>query len=215
MSTELFQAMAQSIIDGDTEVAEQLARQSIAQGIDPLEAINKGFVVGVNHVGSEFSCGNAFLPELVMAGEAMKVAVSTLEPEMARLGTAREMVGRVVLGTIHGDIHDIGKTLVGTMLSASGFQVYDLGVDVPIDSLIGKAREVNADIIGVSALLTTTMVRQRDLIKALEAQGLRSRIKVMVGGAPVTREWMAEIGADGYSEDAIGSVQVARQLLGK
>ena len=215
METELFQAMAQSIIDGDAEAAEQLARQAIQQGIDPLEAINKGYVVGVNQVGSEFACGNAFLPELVMAGEAMKTAVSTLEPEMARLGTAREVLGKVVLGTIHGDIHDIGKTLVGTMLSASGFQVYDLGVDVPIDTLIAKAREVNADIIGVSALLTTTMVRQRDLVKALENQGLRSKIKVMVGGAPVTREWMAEIGADGYSEDAIGAVQVARQLLGK
>jgi corrinoid protein of di/trimethylamine methyltransferase len=215
MSAQLFEAMAQSIIDGDSDAAEQLARQAIEQGIDPLAAINQGFVVGVNHVGSEFACGNAFLPELVMAGEAMKMAVSTLEPEMARLGTAREMLGRVVLGTIHGDIHDIGKTLVGTMLSASGFQVFDLGVDVPIDTLIGKAREVKADIIGVSALLTTTMVRQRDLIKALEAQGLRSQIKVMVGGAPVTREWMTEIGADGYSEDAIGAVQVARNLLGK
>lgn len=215
MTIELFQEMAQSIIDGDADLAEELARQAIAQGIDPLEAINQGFVIGVNHVGSEFSCGNAFLPELVMAGEAMKAAVATLEPEMARRGTAREVLGRVVIGTIHGDIHDIGKTLVGIMLSASGFQVYDLGVDVPVEKLVSKAREVNADIIGVSALLTTTMVRQRDVIEALDDMGMRPQVKVMVGGAPVTAEWVKEIGADGYSEDAIGAVAVARRLVGK
>ena len=215
MSEELFKSMAQSIIDGDAEEAEKLARQAIEMGLDPLEAINKGFVVGVNHVGSEFSCGNAFLPELVMAGEAMKAAVATLEPEMTRRGTARDVLGKVVLGTIQGDIHDIGKTLVGTMLSAAGFQVYDLGVDVPVTKLLEKAREVDADIVGVSALLTTTMVRQRDVVEALDDLGMRPRVKVMVGGAPVTSEWVKEIGADGYSEDAIGAVQVARQLVGK
>lgn len=214
MSNELFQAMAQSIIDGDEEAAEKLARQAIELGIDPLMAINQGFVQGVNHVGSEFACGNAFLPELVMAGEAMKTAVSTLEPEMTRRGTSRQVLGKVVLGTIHGDIHDIGKTLVGTMLSAAGFQVFDLGVDVPVETFISKALEVEADLIGVSALLTTTMVRQRDVIKALDEKGLRPRIKVMVGGAPVTRQWVESIGADGYSEDAFGAVQVAKGLLG-
>lgn len=215
MNEELFKSMAQSIIDGDAEVAEKLARQAIEMGLDPLEAINQGFVVGVNHVGSEFSCGNAFLPELVMAGEAMKAAVAALEPEMARRGTARSVLGKVVLATIQGDIHDIGKTLVGTMLSAAGFQVYDLGVDVPVTKLLEKAREVDADIVGVSALLTTTMVRQRDVVEALDDLGMRPRVKVMVGGAPVTGEWVKEIGADGYSEDAIGAVQVARQLVGK
>ncbi len=215
MTAELFKAMAQSIIDGDAEVAEKLAQQAVDQGIDPLEAINQGFVVGVNHVGNEFSCGNAFLPELVMAGEAMKAAVSALEPEMNRRGTSREVLGKVVLATIQGDIHDIGKTLVGTMLSAAGFQVYDLGVDVPVMKLVEKAREVDANIIGVSALLTTTMVRQRDVVEALEDMGLRSRIKVMVGGAPVTGDWVKEIGADGYSEDAIGAVSVAKKLVGK
>jgi corrinoid protein of di/trimethylamine methyltransferase len=215
MSEELFQAMAQSIIDGDADEAENLARQSIEQGIDPLDAINKGFIIGVNNVGDAYSRGDAYLPELVMAGEAMKSAVATLEPEMTRLGTQREVLGKVVLATIHGDIHDIGKTLVGTMLSAAGFQVYDLGVDVPVMKLVEKAREVNADIIGVSALLTTTMVRQRDVIEALDDLGMRSQVKVMVGGAPVTKEWVQEIGADGYSEDAIGAVAIARKLVGK
>jgi corrinoid protein of di/trimethylamine methyltransferase len=215
MSEELFKAMAQSIIDGDAEEAERLAQNAVDQGMDPLEAINKGFVIGVNQVGEAFSSGDAFLPELVMAGEAMKTAVSTLEPEMARRGTHRDVLGTVVLATIHGDIHDIGKTLVGTMLSAAGFQVYDLGVDVPVTTLVEKAREVNADIVGVSALLTTTMVRQRDVVEALDDMGMRPRVKVMVGGAPVTSEWVNEIGADGYSEDAIGAVQVARSLVGK
>jgi len=215
MSNELYQAMAQSIIDGDADASEQLAKQAIDLGMDPLEAINKGFVLGVNAVGDAFSCGDAFLPELVMAGEAMKTAVATLEPEMARRGTERQMLGKVVLATIHGDIHDIGKTLVGTMLSAAGFQVYDMGVDVPVETLVEKAREVSADIVGVSSLLTTTMVRQRDVVEMLDDMGLRPQIKVMVGGAPVTEQWVKEIGADGYSEDAIGAVRVARQLVGR
>ncbi|MDO9129770.1 MAG: corrinoid protein [Anaerolineales bacterium] len=214
MSTELFEKMTQSIIDGDSDVAEALAKQAIETGIDPLEAITKGFVLGVNQVGDSFSRGDAFLPELVMAGEAMKVAVSTLEPEMARRGTARQVFGKVVLATVEGDIHEIGKTLVGTLLSASGFQVYDLGVDVPAARIIEKVREVNANIVALSALLTTTMVKQGEVIETLKKEGLRSSVKVMVGGAPVTREWVQKISADGYSEDAIGAVNVAKQLVG-
>lgn len=214
MNDQIFKAMAQSIIDGEVEEAENLAKRAIELGIDPLEAINKGFVVGVDHVGNLFSCGDAFLPELVMAGEAMKTAVSVLEPEMARQGTERKMLGTVVLGTIEGDIHDIGKTLVGTMLSASGFKVFDLGVDVPVMTLVEKARQENADIVGVSALLTTTMVKQRDVVEALDDMGMRPKVKVMVGGAPVTRDWVEEIGADAFSEDAVGAVAVAKQLMG-
>jgi len=210
----LFQAMAQSIMDGEVEVAERLARQAVEQGIDPLEAINQGFVVGVNYVGEQFAQGEMFLPDLVLAGEAMKAAVAVLEPEMARRGAERQMLGKVVLGTVAGDIHEIGKTLVGTMLSASGFQVYDLGVDVPTETFVEKVRQVNADIVGLSALLTTTMARQREVIEALDEAGLRSRIKVMVGGAPVTASWADEIGADGHSEDAIGAVAVAKRLMG-
>lgn len=214
MNEDLYKAMAQSIIDGEADEAAELARQAISVGIEPADAINKGFVIGVNHVGDEFAEGNAFLPELVMAGEAMKAAIGVLEPEMTKRGEKREILGRVVLATVEGDIHDIGKTLVGTMMSAAGFEVYDMGVDVPISVLVEKAREVDADIVGVSALLTTTMLKQRDVIEALDDIGL-SKVKVMVGGAPVTRAWMEEIGADGYSEDAIGAVAVAKQLLGK
>jgi corrinoid protein of di/trimethylamine methyltransferase len=214
MSTELFQKMAQSIIDGDSDVAEELARESIAAGVDPLKAIIDGYVVGVNKVGETFACGEVFLPELVMAGDAMKAAVTVLEPEMARRGTERKMLGKVVLATVEGDIHEIGKSLVGTMLSASGFQVYDLGVDVKSERIIDKAVEVGANLIAVSALLTTTMVKQKEIIEMLNSEGLHGKIKVIVGGAPVTSDWVKKIEADGYSEDALGAVNVAKQLVG-
>lgn len=213
MSIELFEAMAKSVLDGEVAEAKNLAQQVVEQGVDPLEAINKGFVAGLNKVGEEFSCGTMFLPDLVMAGEAMKAAMSVLEPELSKRGAARAMLGKVVIGTVKGDIHDIGKTIVATLLSASGFQVYDLGHDVSVEKFVEKTREVNADIVGLSALLTTTMVRQRDVVKALNEAGLRPKVKVMVGGAPVTRGWVEEIGADGYSEDAVGAVTVAKKLV--
>lgn len=213
MSEALFAAMKQSIIDGDEEAAAAVAQQALDAGIDPLEAINAGYVAGMSYVGEQFAEGEMFLPDMMLAAEAMKAAVAVLEPEMTRRGTQRTMLGKVVLGTVKGDIHEIGKNLVATMLSASGFEVYDLGVDVPFAKFIEKAREVNADIIGMSALLTTTMTGQRTVIEMLDDMGLRPKVKVMVGGAPVTRSWAAEIGADGMSEDAMGAVALAKKLV--
>jgi len=215
MSEELYKQMAQSIIEGESELAVELAQKSIELNMHPLETITKGFVVGVNYIGDQFGAGEAFLPELVMAGEAMKAAVATLEPELLKLGESRETLGRVVLATVEGDIHEIGKTLVGTMMSAAGFEVTDLGVDQPASNIIGKALEIDAHIIGMSALLTTTMVRQREVIEEMDKEGLRPRIKVMVGGAPITRDWVQKIKADGYSEDAVGAVKIAKELVGK
>ena len=215
MHEELFAAMRQSVIDGDPEQVERLARQALALGIDPLEAINRGFVEGVHYVGEQFGLGEMFLPDLVMGGEAMKMAVAILEPEMRKRGSARPSLGTVVLGTVKGDIHEIGKTLVLTMLSASGFQVHDLGVDVPAERFVEQARALNADLVGLSALLTTTMPGQRQVVEAMDRQGLRPRVKVMIGGAPVSHEWAREIGADGYGEDAVAAVALARRLLGR
>jgi len=214
MTEELFNKMAQSVLDGDSDAAVALAKQAVDSGVDPLDAITKGYVAGVNQVGESFARGDAFLPELVMAGEAMKAAVTALEPEMKKRGTHRTMLGKVVLATVEGDIHEIGKSLVGTMLSASGFEVFDLGVDVSAAKIIAKVQEVDANLVGLSALLTTTMVKQKEVIDELDKLGLRKKVKVMVGGAPVTRDWVQKIEADGYSEDAIGAVGLAKQLIG-
>jgi len=213
MSEELLKAMAQSIIDGEDEVAADLAKQAVEVGMNPLDAITKGYMPGVNEVGDSFACGNVFLPELVMAGEAMKAAIAILEPELKKQGTSREILGKVVLATVEGDIHEIGKSLVGTMLTAAGFEVYDLGVNVPAEKIMAKVEEVGADIVGLSALLTTTMVRQKEVIEAMDKKGMRNKTRVMVGGAPVTSDWVQKIEADGYSEDAIGAVNAAKNLM--
>jgi corrinoid protein of di/trimethylamine methyltransferase len=213
LSNPIFSEMKQSVIDGDVDVAEELARRALAEGIDPLEAVNQGYLPGMQQVGIEFGAKNLFLPDVVIAAEAMKKAAAILEPEMTRRGSQRTIAGRVVLGTVKGDIHEIGKSLVGTLLSANGFEIYDLGVDVPFAKFAEKAREVNADIVGVSALLTTTMAGQQNVIEALDDLGLRPKVKVMVGGAPVTREWADKIGADGYSGDALGAVALAKSLV--
>jgi corrinoid protein of di/trimethylamine methyltransferase len=209
----LFESITQAVIAGDPEGTLALARQALADHLDPLEVINQGLTPGIRYTGEQFAAGEMFLPDLMLAAEAMKQAVAVLEPEMARRGSRRQTLGRVVIGTIQGDIHEIGKNLVATMLSANGFEVFDLGVDVPPLKFAEQARAVGANIVGVSALLTTTMVRQKEVIEALEELGLRPATRVMVGGAPVTRRWAEQIGADGYSEDALGAVQLAKKLL--
>ncbi len=214
MGDEIFAAMRQSVIDGDAVAAASLAEAALANGVPPLDAIEMGFVPGLSHVGEQFGLGELFLPDMMLAARAMQKAIAILEPEMARQSAVRNVVGRVVIGTVKGDIHEIGKNLVGMMLSTSGFEVHDLGVDVAPDRFVEAAREHNADIIGVSALLTTTMAGQRTVVEALAAAGMRPRVKVIVGGAPASESWASEIGADGYSEDAIGAVALARKLLG-
>lgn len=215
MSQELLQAMRQSIIDGAADHAIELAQRALQAGVDPLQAVNGGFVPGVDYVGEQFAARQMFLPDLVMAAEAMKAGIGVLEPEMRRRGRQREFLGRVVLGTVKGDIHEIGKTLVGILLSAAGFEVVDLGVNVTAESFAAKAGELQADIVGVSSLLTTTMALQRGVVEALDRAQLRPRVKIIVGGAPVTRKWAEEIGADGYGKDAVGAVALAKLLVGK
>jgi corrinoid protein of di/trimethylamine methyltransferase len=215
METDLLQLMKQSVIDGDQDAAVELSRRAIHVGFDPLRAINDGFAPGLSVVGEQFEQGEMFLPDLILAGAAMKAATSVLGPELKKTGTARQSLGTVVLGTVKGDIHEIGKSLVATMLTASGFEVVDLGVDVASDTFADKAEESRADIVGVSALLTTTMAGQKNVVEALQRRGLRPRVKVMVGGAPVTEDWVKEIGADGYGKDAVAAVALAKSLVGK
>ena len=213
MHEDLLAAMRQSIADGDQDAATATANQAIEEGLDPLVAIDEGYVPGLSYVGSCFSSGEMFLPDMMLAARAMNAAMAVLKPELARRSQERSVRGRVVIGTVKGDIHEIGKNLVGTMLSASGFEVVDLGVDVAPERFVDAAREHSADIVGVSALLTTTMTGQRTVVESLAAAGMRPGVKVIVGGAPVTRAWAAEIGADGYSEDAVGAVALATKLM--
>jgi len=213
MADDTLSAMRQSIIDGAPDTASTLAQESVTSGMAPIEAINNGFVPGMHDVGEQFARGQMFLPDMMASAEAMRAAMAVLDPELRKLGTERPTAGVVVLGTTRGDIHEIGKILVGTMLTAHGFQVHDLGVDVAGEKFAAKARELKADIVGVSALLTTTMRNQKSVVEALEKEGLRSQVKVMVGGAPVTRRWADEIGADGYAKDAMSAVTLAQQLM--
>jgi len=214
MTEELFKQMAQAVIDGDEASAADLARQALGKGIDPLEAINQGFTPGMDVVGELYSSGEYFLPDLILGGEAMKAALAVLEPALQAAGQERKVLGTVVLGTVKGDIHEIGKALVGSMLSANGFLVHDVGIDVEADEFVAQAREHNADIVALSALLTTTMLHQREVIEHLAEAGLRERVKVMVGGSPVTQAWADEIGADGFAEDAASAAVVAKRLMG-
>jgi corrinoid protein of di/trimethylamine methyltransferase len=214
MSEELFKKMAQAVIDGDDEEAEALAEKTLAEGVDPLDAINLGYTVGMDTVGQLFATGDYFLPDLILGGEAMKAALAVLEPALKEKGQARHVLGKVVLGSVKGDIHEIGKSLVGTMLSANGFEVFDLGIDIESSEFVTKAQEYDADIVALSALLTTTMLYQKDVIELLAEAGIRDRVKVIVGGSPVTQGWANDIGADGFAEDAATSVPVCKKLMG-
>ena len=213
MPENQFAAMRQSIIDGAPDTASSLAQDAVAAGVALLDAINQGYVPGMQDVGEQFAKGQMFLPDMMASAEAMRAAMSVLDPQLKRLGKERPLAGVVVLGTTRGDIHEIGKTLVGTLLTAHGFRVHDLGVDVPGEKFAATARDVKADIIGVSALLTTTMRNQKGVVEAIEKAGLRAQVKIMVGGAPVTRRWAEEIGADGYAKDAMSAVDLARKLM--
>ena len=212
MSEELFNKLKQAVIDGEPEDAAKFAKQALDQKVDPLKCINMGLMPGIQEVGELFSKGDYFLPELIIGADAMKDALDILEPALVG-GQEREVVGKVVLGTVAGDLHEIGKTLVGTMLTANGFKVTDIGVDQTPEAFVKAIEENNADIVGASALLTTTMLQQKKLIEALENAGLRDKVKVLIGGAPVTDRYASEIGADGYAEDAISAVDVAYRLM--
>jgi corrinoid protein of di/trimethylamine methyltransferase len=212
MSEEMFNKLAQTVVAGEPEEAEHLAQQCLEEGLDPLDCINNGLTKGIQRVGELFASGEYFLPDLIIGAEAMKTALSILEPALTEGGQGREVLGHAVLGTVEGDLHDIGKTLVGTMLTANGFDVTDIGTDVPAADFVQAAQENNATLIGASALLTTTMSEQQKIIETFKEAGLRDQVKIMIGGAPVTKSWADKVGADGFAKDAISAVALAKRL---
>ena len=203
------QALSQAVIVGDLESARKLTRQALEEGVDPVRVFRDALVPGMDVVGKKMKAQEYYIPEVLLSARAMKGAAEILRPLLAGNPDAQP-TGRVVAGTVSGDLHDIGKNLVCMMLEGAGFEVTDLGTNVTADKFVAAAKESKADIVALSALLTTTMVRMVDVVKALEGAGLRGQVKVMVGGAPVTQRFATEIGADGYAPDAAGAADLAK-----
>ncbi|MBS7623268.1 corrinoid protein [Candidatus Bathyarchaeota archaeon] len=197
----------------DQERLVEATERALEQGYSPQDLL-EGLTEGLREVGDRFEKGELFLAELVAAGEAAKKVIAEYLKPMLEGGGEGEPLGHIVIGTVAGDIHDIGKGIVGMMLFTAGFEVKDLGVDVPAEMFVQAVREEKPDVIAMSALLTTTLPMQRETIEALEKSGLRNTVKVIVGGSPVTSEWADEIGADGYAEDAVGAVKLVKEILG-
>ncbi|MCL4459633.1 MAG: corrinoid protein [Chloroflexi bacterium] len=210
---DILDRLTKAMVEGDEAEARRASEEAIVAGIDPLEAVKEGGAKGMQIIGERFQNGEAFLPELILAAEAMKASLAVLVPKISAERKGEVSLGRVVIGTVSGDLHDIGKNLVGAILSAHGFEVYDLGVDVPSRKFIEKAEEVKADFIGLSSLMSTSAYYQKDVIKYLVDMGLRQKYYVVVGGGPVTAEWATEIGADGYARSAAEAPPVFKRLV--
>lgn len=209
---ELVKQGMQAVLDGDEEAAMEVANQVIAEGINPVEIINEALTPAMTQVGDGFANEEIPLPGVLVAAEAMTKAIEIMEPHIPKEDMAKKL-GTIVIGTVEGDIHDIGKRIVATMLRVYGFEVHDLGRDVPIDDFVEKAKETNADIVGSSSLMTTTMGGQKILEEKLSKEGLKDKIKTMIGGAACTQEWANKIGADCYAEDVNETVLKAKELL--
>jgi len=200
----------EAILTGNAKQAEEVTNAALEAGASPTDLLGNYMIPAMDEVGKRFECNEYFVPELLIAARAMKTALEILTPKLAEAGA--ESAGRVVIGTVQGDLHDIGKNLVASMLEGGGFEVVDLGVDVPANRFVEAAQEKDGTIIALSALLTTTMTQMKAVIEALEAAGLRAGTKVMIGGAPITQQYADEIGADGYSDNASAAVALARNL---
>jgi methylmalonyl-CoA mutase cobalamin-binding domain/chain len=212
MSETIIDQLRNAIIDLDADKAKEVATAGVAGGMDALDMVNQGIRGALELMGERFSSGSIFLPELMLAAQT---AVSVLEPELLRKGSSTDKLGRVLMATVAGDIHDIGKNIVALVLKSAGFDVFDIGVDKKSEEILEAAKKYQVDVIGLSALLTTTTPRMKDTIELLLESGLRNRFKVIVGGAPITQEFSNLIGADGYGADAPRAVEVTKRLLGK
>ncbi len=210
---EIIAKAKEAILDFDAELAEEVAKESLAAGVSPVELIEHGFTAAMQEVGDQFEQGTLFLPHVLAASEAMNAGMEVLKPELEKQQAKTTSLGKVIIGTIEGDIHSIGKDIVSSMLGIAGLEVVDLGRDVAITTFIEKAKELKPDIVASSALMTTTMVSQIQIEEQLKEAGIRDRIKTMVGGAPVTQDWADQIGADIYGENATDAVNKVKALL--
>ena len=208
---EMVREAIAAIVNADSGKAAQVAKDALAAGMSPSEVMNDGFIAGITEVGEMFESGEMFLPELMLSAQAMDAATKICNQALG--GGSGEAKGKVVIGTVQGDVHDIGKAIVIAYLKAHGYEVFDVGRDAPIDTFIGKAEETGAQVIGLSALLTTTMEEQKKLIKVLRERGVRDRYKVIVGGAPATQRWADQIGADAWAATAYEAVTLAAELV--
>lgn len=211
--SQQYDEMKRAVLEGDEELARDLAKEALSQRLDLKQVMNEGFLKGIQEAGVLYEEGEYFLPDLVCSADAMKSALLVLDEEIKKPTSGMVSRGKVLLATAEGDVHDIGKTIVGAMLTAAGYEVTDLGPDVPNETILMKANEIQADVIGLSALLTTTMEEQRKMVKLLDQKNQRQDYKFIVGGAPVTHTWAASIQSDGYADDAIGAVSLVNSLL--
>jgi corrinoid protein of di/trimethylamine methyltransferase len=210
---ELLKKLKEAAINGEADEVIKLSRKVIEAGINPLEAVEKALIAGVIELGDKWINGEAFIVDLIAAAEAMKAGLSILKGEITKRGGSIKYRGRIVIGTVEGDIHDIGKSIVASLLEAAGFEVIDLGVDVSAQKFIEAIKQYNPDVVGMSALMTTTMLKQREIIEAIKQANLRDKVKIIVGGAPTTEEWAKSIGADGWAPDATSAVELVKRLL--
>ena len=210
---EIIAKAKNAITEFDEDIAAEVAAEALDAGIDPVELIEKGFTAGMQEVGEQFEQGSLFLPHVLAAAEAMKAGIEVIKPEMEKRKSETKSLGTIVIGTIEGDIHSIGKDIVASMLNIAGFKVVDLGRDVPIKTFVEKAKEVKPQIVASSALMTTTMINQIQIEEQLKAAGIRGQLKTMVGGAPVTKDWADKIGADIYGESANDVISKVRAVL--
>jgi 5-methyltetrahydrofolate--homocysteine methyltransferase len=213
MSETILKQLRETIVEYDEVKAKEVANKGLAEGMDPLEMINQGIRPALDVMGDRFANGSIFLPEMMLAAKAADAAVAVLEPAMLKSGTTNQKVGRFLIATVKGDIHDIGKNIVSLLMKSSGFEVIDLGVDKSCEEILEASKKNDIEVIGLSALLTTTMPSMREFIELLQESGLRERFKVILGGAPVSQEFADAIGADGYASDAARAVDLTRRLL--
>jgi corrinoid protein of di/trimethylamine methyltransferase len=211
---KMLNQIKKAILEGEIDSVQDLVKKALEEGTDALEVLNKACIPAVEKAGLLFEAGDYFLPELIAAGETTKTAMDILLPEVKGRKEKWKSVATFLIGTVEGDVHDIGKTIVASMLSASGFDVIDLGIDVSTEKFVETVREMKPEFVGLSALLTSTMPKQKTVIEALKTAGLREDVKVFVGGAPVTESWAKSIGADCYAQDAVAAVKIAKRLIG-